>query len=198
MKKDRYFESEKANELWDEYFNEVDQYLASAPDDHAISIRNELESHVFESVQTQSEGSEFEKLQIALHKLGAPKDIVPPMITEAAQRNEKDKNGIEFSIKTLPLQVAHSFIVALRSVAILVSAVFCLTMFVIACLKPFMPNNVGLFTRTGDEGLEELAFGLFWQTEHMQEQLGLGFIPVALVISFIFFKLCVTLLRNQS
>ncbi|MCH8135321.1 MAG: helix-turn-helix transcriptional regulator [Proteobacteria bacterium] len=80
----------------------------------------------------------------------------------------------------------------LRGTCIFLASVMGASLFAMALVKPFMPENVGLFTSK-----TSLSFGIIGNTVNMQEHLGYWVIPLALVSGWVLFK-CVILLSGTK
>ena len=188
----KYFRCDDSNELWDDYFTEVDKHLARLRYRHGSSIRRELESHVFEAVQVNSSATEIERLRQSLESLGAPADVVPPMaasvLTDTAQHS---RNPFDL-FRTATLRVGLRLIVTLRSTLAGVMLLASMTFILVALMKPFLFDQVGLFT---DES-GAISFGILMETASLQEHLGISVIPMALITGYALYWLSLSIRRN--
>ena len=194
MKSSGYFENESTTRTWNKYFNEVDKYLTKIGYTQGKTIRQELESHVYEAMLAYKSGSEQERLQKSLKELGKPEDIVPPMIAAILRDSAISSKNPWDVIRAAYYQIGHGLVNTLRSIAIGAMAAFSITLLVLAGLKPFLPEYVGLFTDyTG-----KITLGVLVGSENTQEHLGYGIIPVALISSFIFYRISLFLLDKSN
>lgn len=193
MKNSKYFDRDDSNELWESYFRKVDLLLAKIPVDQRKSIRNELESHVFEGVQEQTGGNDLEKLEAVLKDLGEPGEIVPPMIASVMIKTAKNSNNPLDILRVATVQIGQGMVNTLRSLAIVLLNLVGFTFLIMAVLKPFTPEHIGFFTdETGG-----VSIGIIGNTEQMTEHLGYFVIPIVIVLAYMLFKLS-KLMLNYS
>ena len=75
------FTDPAARRRWDAYFSEIDRLLARADADVA-ELRDDLEAHAVDSMAAESRGSEGERLDAALSRLGRPVDYLRPLLAD--------------------------------------------------------------------------------------------------------------------
>jgi hypothetical protein len=75
------FTDPDARRRWDAYFSEIDRLLARADAD-VVELRCDLEAHVVDSMAAASGGSERERLDAALSRLGRPIDYLRPLLAD--------------------------------------------------------------------------------------------------------------------
>ncbi len=191
MSSNEYFDCEQSNKLWLDYFSEVDKYLSKIPYPQGMAIRQELESHAFESVRESTSGDVLERLKKSLADLGSPKEIVPPMVAEVLISIAQKSNNPVTVFQAVFFQIGYGIRKTALSVFIGLLTIFGGALFIIACVKPFLSENTGLFS--DEQG--HMHFGIILEAEKWQEHLGFGIIPIALVSSFIFYKLAIWMLK---
>ncbi|NKB32533.1 MAG: hypothetical protein GKR91_05485 [Pseudomonadales bacterium] len=194
MANEQYFESKESDKLWDSYFAEVDRLTSHIPPEQRKAIRQELESHAYEAFTAQDEIQEPERLRNALEKLGSPELIVPPLISEESSYTVKTPSDPADQLRQVIHGVSFTATNLVRGLVILFLALFAVTFFVIALLKPFTPETVGWFT--DETGF--YAFGIIDNSLGLTEHLGFFVILIALLVSFVLFKLCWILIRPNS
>uniref|UniRef100_UPI00081898D8 hypothetical protein n=1 Tax=Sphingobium sp. Ndbn-10 TaxID=1667223 RepID=UPI00081898D8 len=138
------FTDPAARRRWDAYFSEVDRLLARAGAD-AAELRGDLEAHVVDSMAAASGGSEGERLDAALSRLGRPIDYLRQLLAD---------DLIERGTRTYsPVTIARglSYAVMAGSRRAVIGLAFgigyvLLAIFVsMAILKPLWGKHVGLF-----------------------------------------------------
>lgn len=190
MNNNGYFNCQQTNKLWQEYFAKVDKELRKAPYSLAVTLRQELESHAFEAAETIAADTELKKLTQALSNLGEPHLIVPPLLSASFVSAAQDKGTPVAMSRALVYQLGRSIKKTLLAITIGFIALLALPLAILALLKPFFYDNIGLFTK-GDGFL--VGFSL--DTVGWEQHLGYGFIPVALISSYILYRLAMAMLN---
>ncbi|WP_434929996.1 hypothetical protein ACRWQM_10835 [Shewanella sp. HL-SH5] len=190
MNNNGYFNCAKTNTLWQDYFAKVDKELTKAPFSQAMTIRQELESHAFEAAQANPAESQLQKLSDALKSLGQPQDIIPPLLSAAFVTDAQHSGTPAAMGRVLGYQSGRSVKKTLLAILIGFIALLALPLAVLALLKPFFYDNIGLFTK--DDGM---MLGFFVNVDGWQEHLGYGFIPLALISSWLLYKLAIAMLK---
>ncbi len=103
-----------------------------------------------------------------------------------------DQIESESLFKRLLLSVLNWIWSISRGIAIFIVAASGIVMTAMALLKPFKPENIGLFTRDSS-----VSFGIIGNTTNMQEHLGYWVIPLGLIAGWLLFK-CLILLNRAS
>lgn len=169
------FTDPAARRRWDAYFAEVDRLLARAD---ARGLRSELEAHVVDSMAAAPAGSEAERLDAALARLGRPRDYLHPLLAdELIARGTRS-----YSPVTIGRGLAHAVLAGSRRAVIglgfglgyLLLGVFT----AMALLKPLWAEHVGLF-RSGDGAIRA---GIVARPDGAQELLGWWSMPIALLL----------------
>jgi hypothetical protein len=177
-----HFSDQAARRRWDSYFDNVDRVLSRGLAE-AAELRSDLATHVIDSMAAAPSGSELDRLNVALSRLGEPIDYLRPLLAD---------EFIERGTRTYsPVTIARGLSLALlagsrRTVISLVFGIgyLLLAVFVIiALLKPLWGENVGLFRHTDGT----IDAGIVADTAGAQELLGLWSIPIALVLATILY-----------
>jgi len=172
------FTDPAARRRWDAYFSEVDRLLTRADADVA-ELRGDLEAHVVDSMATASGGSERERLDAALSRLGRPIDYLRPLLAD-----ELIERGTQtYSPITIARGLAHSVMAGSRRAVLgltfglgyLLLAIFT----AMALLKPLWGEHVGVF-RYADG---TISAGIIAQSNGSRELLGWWSIPIALLLA---------------
>jgi uncharacterized membrane protein len=190
MNNNGYFNCPHTNSLWQDYFAKVDKELTKAPYSLAMTLRQELESHAFEAAEASAGESELHKLTHALNELGEPSRIVPPLLSASFVSNAQDSGTPMAMSRALIYQSGRSLKKTLLAILIGFIAILALPLAALAILKPFFYDNIGFFTKDGGT-----MMGFFVNTDGWEEHLGYGFIPVALIASFVLYKIAMAMLK---
>ena len=167
-----------ARRRWDAYFSEIDRLLARADADVA-ELRADLEAHVVASMAAASGGSEGERLDAALSRLGRPLDYLRPLIADELI----ERGTLTYSPITIARGLSYAVMAGSRRAVIglafglgyLLLAIFA----AMALLKPFWGEHVGVF-RYADG---TISAGIVAQSSGARELLGWWSIPIALLLA---------------
>ena len=194
MENNKYLDSDDAKKLWEDYFKEIDLLLKNAPDDQRNTIRNELESHVFEAMQEEVTGNELEELKAVFKDLGKPDDIVPPMLEGLIIEAARNSNNPIVILRVAIIHIGQGVATTLRAFTIIFLNLMGLTFLAMAVLKPFMPQNVGFFT--DETGIPSI--GIIGNTDQMTEHLGYFVIPIVLVFAYLLFEVSKRIVQRTA
>jgi len=162
------------------YFAQLESKMADLPLNQRQDFLMELRAHVMDRLEQVAAPSE-EDCRNVLNALGTPDEIARQYRMELLlKRSTWRISPISVLRTTLRWTVAGIqgylvFIVAL--IGYVMSACF----FVTALLKPVFPNHVGLFVN--EQGVQIARFPM---QPHGQELLGNYFIPVAIIVAYLF------------
>ncbi len=178
------FTQPEALAIWDRFFGRIKTICRPLPDDAQRELILELEDHLYESFRAQPGESEVEKLAIAIENMGDPDEFVRPLVADhqlaAAGRTMDPRSvflGLLYNTSRGAKAVAASFLYGL---GYLLSLGFLL----VAIGKPFSPDRVGLFARSGGG----LVMGILDQPPAgSTELLGYWIIPVGIVLSVVIY-----------
>jgi hypothetical protein len=171
-----------ARRRWDAYFAEVDRLLARAGAD-ARELRFDLEAHVADSMAAAPEGSEAERLDAALARLGRPIDYLRPLLADELI----DRGTQSYSPVTIARGLGHAIMAGSRRAAIgfgfglgyLLLAIFT----AMTLLKPVWGDHVGVF-RLADG---QVMAGIVADTDGARDLLGWWSIPLSLLLAAILY-----------
>ena len=163
---------------WDGYFAEVSRLLARAGAD-AAELRGELEAHVADSMTAAPGGSELERLDLALSRLGRPADYLRPLVAD--QLIERGTRS--YSPVTIARGLSHSVLAGSRRTVIALSfglGYMLLAIFAgMAILKPLWREHVGVFRNVDGT----VSAGIVARADGAQELLGWWSMPIALLLA---------------
>lgn len=165
-----------ARRRWDSYFAEVDRLLARVD---AAELRADLESHVVDSLAAAPVGSERERLDGALARLGRPIDYLRPLLAdELIARGTRT-----YSPVTIARGLANALLAGSRRTVLALAfglGYLLLALFVVmAVLKPLWGEHVGLFRRADGT----ISAGIVAAPMGGRELLGWWAIPIALALA---------------
>jgi hypothetical protein len=178
------FTQPEAQAIWDRFFGRIKAICRKLPDDAQRELILELEDHLYESFRAQPGESEVEKLAIAIENMGDPDEFVRPLVADhqlaAAGRTLDPRSvflGLLYNTSRGAKAVGASFLYGL---GYLLSLGFLL----VALGKPFSPDRIGLFVRSGGG----LVMGILDQPPAgSTELLGYWIIPVGIVLSVVIY-----------
>lgn len=172
------FTDPDARRRWDAYFSEIDRLLARTDAD-VVELRGDLEAHVVDSMAAASGGSERERLDAALSRLGRPIDYLRPLLADEMI----ERGTLTYSPIMIIRGLSHAVMAGSRRAVIglmfgigyLLLAIFTS----MALLKPLWGEHVGVF-RYADGTLNA---GIVSQSDGARELLGWWSIPIALLLA---------------
>lgn len=160
------FKDPAARILWDQYFAEADRLIILAGLD-GNNLRDELRAHVMEGMASLAEGSECDRLEISLMRLGDPLDYLP-----AANRVSVLRRAVSH---TLPAVLRRSIGTVARIAAFGLAAL----LLAMSVLKPVWSRHVGLF-RLPDGAI---SAGILARTDNAQDLIGWWSIPATGILA---------------
>ncbi len=172
------FTDPAARRRWDAYFSEIDRLLARADADVA-ELRDDLEAHAVDSMAAESRGSEGERLDAALSRLGRPVDYLRPLLAD-----ELIERGTQtYSPITIARGLSYAVMAGSRRAVIGLAfglGYLLLAIFTgMALLKPLWGEHVGVF-RYADG---TISAGIVAQSDGARELLGWWSIPIAVLLA---------------
>ncbi|UCE22747.1 MAG: hypothetical protein JSV46_11220 [Candidatus Aminicenantes bacterium] len=144
MKGEDFFKNTITKKIWDQYDQRLQHILRRTDKEEKKELLLEIKSHLLESFKQDPAESEEEKLLNAIDRLGEPEIFLRPLIADRymtrASRTLSPKDvarGLYFSLFTGFKKAVISFLLGLGYILAFIFAVM-------AVLKPFLPNNVGV------------------------------------------------------
>lgn len=147
----------------------------------------EFNSHIYESLQSNTNSSELDTLLNAIDKLGAPDEVLKPLIADKLlDKATKFFNPIDV-FKALALNITNGI-----SYIIFALLYLCLGGFIFLIFaKLIKGNEVGMYVENG----KFQAIGMLSDSDNYQEVLGNWFIPVMLLSAVVLYFFITFLLR---
>ncbi len=188
------FETSAAKRVYTDYMKRLQKVTKSLPKADQQDVLMEFNSHIYEGLQLGKEQGEIDRLLDILDKLGAPEEVLKPLIAD---------KKMEQATRTFnPIHVFKALILNLTNgVSYVVFSVLYLLLFGFVFLigaKVMQPAQVGLFFK-GDDFLVLGHTTLKVQTAGITEVLGHWFIPLmiaATVGSYLLITLLLKLKRT--
>ena len=163
---------------WNAYFADVDRLLARAGGE-AAELRGDLETHVADSMAAASGGSELERLDAALSRLGQPADYLRPLLADQLI----ERGTRTYSPVTIARGLSQSILAGSRRAVIALGFGFGYLLLAIfagmAILKPLWGEHVGVFRNANGT----VSAGIVSSADGAQELLGWWSIPIALLLA---------------
>lgn len=172
------FTDPAANRLWEDYFARVNRLLTHSGADRK-ELLIDLEAHLADSLIANAQGTEMERLQCALARLGQPEEYLRPLLAD----DLIDRGTRTYAPLTIIRGLFHAVLAGLRRAAIACGfslGYLCLAIFVaIAVLKPVWRDHVGVFQ--GENGT--IRAGIFSLSGSDHDMLGWWTTPIALLLA---------------
>lgn len=183
------FKHSASNKIYTDYISRIRRTTAPLNKTDSTEILMELNSHIFEGMANSTDNNEIENLVDILNKLGAPEEILRPLIAQNKLEQATKSFNPAHVFKALVLNISNGFVYIFF--ALLYLALFGFVFIIFAKIKN--PENVGLFFKDGNfhllgtrqpDSLDKLG---------LTEVLGNWFIPT-MILSIVVFYLLITLL----
>ena len=183
------FDDSNAQRVYNNYMRRLQKVIKPIPAADREEVLMEFNSHIYEGIQSNDEASELESLLDAIDKLGAPDEVLKPLVAdkllEKATRSFNPLDVLRALVANITNGVAYIIFFLLYS---------SLAIFIYLIYARLVYDGVGLFYRDG----EFSAFGRQSNTEGLDEVLGPWFIPVMIVCIIVFYILITLLLKLKK
>lgn len=185
------FTQAESRTLWDNYVAEIDRMVVLIGSD-AAELADDLRMHLVDSFASERLGTEAERLQRAIDRLGHPADYLRPMLADGLI----ERGTARYSAPLISRGLYHSFRSGARramraslfAFGYLLLAIFA----AMTLLKPFFGDNVGLIR--GADG--SMTFGIV-STGGGEDLLGIWSVPLTLGLCALLYVLLTRLLRHS-
>jgi uncharacterized membrane protein len=168
------------NPIIETYFAQLNSRISDLPRPQREELVKELRAHVMDRLEQMAVAG-AEDCRTVLKALGTPDEIARQFRMELILRRSSWRISPIAILRTC----ARWTVAGIQGYAIFIVAVvgyaLALSFYLTALLKPFFPRNVGLFI--GEQGLNLTSFPV---PPHGHECLGSYYIPVAVVIGYLF------------
>jgi hypothetical protein len=176
MKAEDFFNNPVTKKIWEQYNQRLMYLLRRVNKEEKEEMLLEIKGHLLESFQQDPAESEEEQLLNAINRMGEPEKFLRPLIADKymnrASRTLSPKDvikGLYFSLFTGLKKGLFSLFFGLGYIVVCVLSVM-------ALLKPFFPNHVGVIMFKD----RSLTAGMSFNSSGVKiDYLGYWFIPVA-------------------
>ncbi|MFW2351502.1 hypothetical protein [Qipengyuania sp.] len=186
------FSDPAAQGLWNDYVAQVDRMVALIGPE-AAELSEDLRAHLADSFASDTSGSEVDRIQRAIERLGQPSEFLRPMLAdELLERGARTydpaliSRGLYHTIRSGSRRAFSA--IAFAAGYILLANFAAMTLF-----KPFFSDHVGLIR--GPNG--SLTFGIVGDGAG-EELLGLWSIPLTLALCALLYVLLTRALRRYG
>jgi len=178
------FKDGNAQRVYDNYMKGIKNVVKPIPVAEREEVMMEFNSHIYECMQMNNDVSELESLLDSIDKLGAPDEVLKPLVAdkllEKATRSFNPIDVFKALVANLTNGVAYFIFFILYAL---------LGTFVFLIFAKMFNKEVGMYYREG----KFQAIGMVYGQEGAVEVLGHWFIPV-MILCIIFFYMVITLL----
>jgi len=182
------FTNTSAQKIYDDYLKRVERTTAILPPADRLEIMMEINSHIYEATQGMPADQEIEQLLDTLEKLGAPEEVLQPLVANKKVLQATRSFRPRHIIQALYLNINNGIGFIIFSLVYLLIVVLGL----LIPLKLIYPEKTGLFIRN------DHFFGFGYVTElkpGLTELLGSWFIPTVFFFMGVFYFLNTLLFR---
>jgi hypothetical protein len=192
------FSETVAEKIWNDYFRRVNRCSRALGTGEQKELMLEIQDHLLESFKQETGATEAERLLEAIENIGAPEKFIKPLVADKLLA----KASKTFNPKAVLKGLFYYFSVSIRhfllGILFTVGYITSIGMGLMALLKPFFPQHVGLILyENGD-----FVFGIDVDiTGSVGEVLGYWIIPICAALSvFIYLGLTrlLKVLRNPK
>ena len=186
------FSDPAAQGLWNGYVAQVDRMVALIGPE-AAELSEDLRAHLADSFASDTSGSEIDRLQRAIGRLGQPSEFLRPMLAdELLERGARTYDPSLIS-RGLYHTIRSGSRRALSAIAFAAGYILLAIFAAMTLLKPFFSDHVGLIR--GPNG--SLTFGIVSEGAG-EELLGLWSIPLTLALCALLYVLLTRALRRYG
>jgi uncharacterized membrane protein len=144
MKAEDYFKNPVTQKIWDQYNQRLLYLLRRINSEEKEEMLLEIKGHLLESFQQDPAESEEERLLNALDRMGEPEKFLRPLIADKYMNRASKTLSPKDVIKGLYFSLFTGIKKAVLSIFIGLGYILVCILALIAVLKPFFPNHVGV------------------------------------------------------
>jgi len=185
--KELQFKDSESQKMYTDYMNRVKKAIKILSIEDQKELLMEMNSHIFEGMQRNSDSTEPEALNTIIKKLGDPGNVLKPEVAERKLKQATNSFNPKYVIQALFLNLKNGLIYGIFGLLYLFLACFGLLIFT----KIIKPTKTGLFYI--DEKFH--SFGFIADTSGTKEVLGHWFIPLILATILLLYFLITLLFR---
>ena len=185
------FTSEQSYINYASYIEKVKRIISVLPDEDALELMKELDSHIFESLHADTSIiiSEEERIKTVLDKLGSPESYLAPLIAEKRLTHAIKKYNLVEILKA----IFGIFKTGGQYFLLSILYLFTLGFGIVIIAKIFYPQKTGFFFEEG----QIIGLGFFSKINaQATDLLGYWIIPLMIILIIIFYLITTYLLRK--
>jgi hypothetical protein len=153
------FDDPKARRAWRHFRLRVELMLSSVSGGVRRELLDDLAAHVRESVAHGADGAgEYERLRVALDRIGDPREFLAPLIGEAIFRDPRRDIGFGRTGRAMLSLLSRGWRFAWRSTSVLLAALLGALAILVAAGSLLDPAAIGLF-RIGPDDVQLRLLG---------------------------------------
>ena len=183
------FNDSNAQRVYDNYMKSIRNVIKPIPANEREEVLMEFNSHIYEKMQLNTDSSELETLLDSIDKLGAPEEVLKPLVAdkllEKATKSFNPFDVLKALLANLTNGIAYIFFFILYT---------SLASFLFLIFAKIFYDGVGVFYKDG----KFQAIGMISNTEGLDEVLGNWFIPVMLVATIALYFIITLLLKFKK
>jgi len=184
------FTDSNAQRVYKNYINNIKNVTKPLSQADRNEVLMEFNSHIYESLQNNTNNSQLDNLLNSIDKLGAPEEVLKPLIADKLL-DKATKSFNPFDVfKALALNITNGISYIIFAILYLLIGGF---IFLIIA-KIANGDKVGMYTQDG----QFQVLGMISDAENYQEILGNWFIPVMLLAATILYLIITLVLKLKE
>ena len=172
------FKDQVAQQIWTDYLSQVELLCVMLNQRQTADIQMELRTHLLESYTQLSGGSEAERIQSAINKLGQPSEFIPLWVEERLLEGTMPGSGTRNLLNLFKINALKGVKQFIFSMLIGFGYLLAFYFFLSAVLKIFFPEYIGVYLSSSN-----ILFIGYVDAEGFTELLGYWLIPVGLGVA---------------
>jgi len=188
------FTTSSANKVYTDYLKRIKRTTSKLSRTDQEDVLMEFNSHIYESMQYKSEDLEIDRLLNVIDKLGAPEEVLQPLVAEKTLAKATRTFNPVTVFTALFLNIGKGFSYIMFGLLYLFLFVF---VFVILT-KIAWPNEVGLYFQNGEFRVIGMVNQDMIDNHGYKEVLGNLFIPVMLAVTVGWYLLITLILKLKE
>ncbi|NVK52187.1 MAG: hypothetical protein HWD85_04575 [Flavobacteriaceae bacterium] len=184
------FTDKNVQRVYKNYINSIKNVTKPLLQSDRNEILMEFNSHIYESLNNNEKSTELDNLLNAIDKLGAPEEVLKPLIADKLlEKATKSFNPIDV-FKALALNIGNGISYIIFTILYLCLGGFIFLIFA----KIKNGDKLGMYMQDG----KFQAIGMLSDTTDYQEVLGNWFIPVMLLCIVVLYLFITLLLKLKK
>jgi hypothetical protein len=172
------FKDQVAQQIWNDYLSQVEHLCVMLNQRQTADIQMELRAHLLESYTQLSSGSEAERIQSAIKKLGQPSEFIPLWVEERLLEGTMPGSGTRNLVNLFKINALKGVKQFVFSMLIGLGYLLAFYFFLSAVLKIFFPEYIGVYLSSSN-----ILFIGYVDSEGFTELLGYWLIPIGLGVA---------------